>query len=527
MSEGLQQSAGDRMRRALNLMTGNRIAGLFTGFGVTAIIQSSTACIMLVISFVNAGLLTLTQSIGVIFGANIGTTLTAWIISVVGFRISLSEFAVPIVGIGFILSIIKWNYKSAGGFLMGFGFLFLGLSFLTDGMREIQTHIPFDAIGAFRDMGYLAILIAIGVGLVMSVLVNSSTASIAIIMTMAYSNVITYDMAAGMVLGANIGTTANAPLAAIGGTTATKRAALAHVLFNVVGAMWAFPLLFPMLRAVDFSTPAHLAMLHTIYNVINVILFLPFVNQYSKLITFLIRDKKQEEDSGHYRFTYLSSVKASTPEFNILRVEKEIRDMAGIVSSMYSKFSNCLQSLLDAEDKQAAVVKLSEELKQKEDYVDEMRETLTGVLIECTREKLSARTERRVSQLLRNIGDIEEMSDECYSISRLLEKSVRKDRIFKKEEMDELVPYVDQVGGFLNFLQEQLGQNLTLMSTVRTKKLEANIGKSRKRLQKLSRKRIEAGKNVKTELLFIDLVKRIEKLGDYCENISGGLGKFM
>jgi phosphate:Na+ symporter len=344
-------------------------------------------------------------------------------------------------------------------------------------------------------------------------------------------------MAAAMVLGANIGTTANAPLAAIGGTIATKRTALAHVMFNVIGAAWALPLLFPLLRLVDVIMPgdptgaaitAHLAGLHTIYNIINVSLFLPFINKFAKLVTWVIRDKQpvvEESKSKHYKFSYLATIKTNTPEFNILRVEKEISDMAGIVSSMYSKFSSYLQNLLNTPDKESAVVKLWEELKQEETYVDEMRETLTGILIECTRDKLSTRSERRVSLLLRAIGDIEEMSDECYGISRLLEKSVRKNRIFKKEEMDELVPYVDQVGEFLNLLRGQLGQSFSLKAAIRTKKLEANIGKSRKRLQKLSRKRIESGKNVQTELLFIDLVRRIEKLGDYCINISGNLGK--
>ena len=535
MSDGLQQSAGDRMRKTLSFMTGNRFVALLTGFGVTAIIQSSTATIVLVISFVNAGLLTLTQSIGVIFGANIGTTLTAWIVSLIGFNINISGFALPAIGIGFVLSIVKWKYRSLGSFIMGFGFLFLGLHYLTVGMRSIHEVINFDAISTFKDMGHIAVVIAVGVGIVMSVLINSSTASIAIIMTMAYNGIITFEMAAGMVLGANIGTTANAPLAAIGGTTATKRAALVHVLFNVIGAVWALPLLFPLLGFVNLiipgdpmtstlAIPAHLAALHTLYNVINTFFFLPFVNQYAKLVTFIIREKP-EEKSKHYKFAYISSRLADSPELNILRVEKEIRDMAGIASSMYARFSTFLRDLREIDDKETAAQKLCEDLKQKEEYTDEMRDALTSFLIECTREQLNARSERRVSQLMRVIGYIEEMSDDCYIISLLLQKGVRKNRIIKDKEMDALIPYLNQVEEFLELLQEQLGQNATIKSTIQTKMLEAEINSSRKKLQKLSRKRIEAGKDVKTELFFIDLVRRIEKLGDYCYDISSALGR--
>jgi phosphate:Na+ symporter len=201
-------------------------------------------------------------------------------------------------------------------------------------------------------------------------------------------------------------------------------------------------------------------------------------------------------------------------------VEKEIRDMAGISSSMYAGFSSLLRGLYKTDNKENAVEKLCEELKQKEEYTDEMRESLTIVLIECTREQLNPNSEQRVSRLLRVIGGIEEMSDECYSISRLLEKSIRKNSVFKKAEMEELIPYVGQVEDFLEFLHGQLGQSPTAEFTVHARELEDNINKTRKQLQKLSRKRIEAGKDVKTELYFIDLVNRIEKLGDYCAGIT-------
>jgi phosphate:Na+ symporter len=535
MSEGLQKSAGDRMRKALNFMTGNRIVGVFSGFIATAIIQSSSAFTIIVISFVNAGLLTLTQSIGVIFGTNIGTTVTGWIISLVGFKISIDNLALPALGIGFLLSVIKWNYRSIGDFLIGFGFLFLGLHFLTEGMANANDIFNYDAIGALRDRKLLAMLAGVGVGLLMTFLINSSTASITLIMALAYQDIITYEMAAGMVLGSNLGTTLTAVLAGIAGNINSKRAALVHILFNVIGIIWALPLIFPLLNIVNFilpgdpwaagpgnsAIPVHIAGLHTIYNIINTIIFLPFVNQYAKLVTFLVREKKTEEKDKHYKFTYLSTTIADTPELNIIRAEKEVSDMAGIVSFMYSRFCTVLRSLHDDYDKgKENTETLCAELLQKEEYVYEMREELSDFLIECSRVKLTPHSESKVSYLLRVIIALESMSDECHNISRLLEKRVGKNCIFKDREMDELIPYVGQVEEFLSLLENQLSRHPSPKNKTRAIELEENIEKGRKRLQKLGRKRIKAGGNIKAELLFIDLVRRIERLGDYCIEIS-------
>jgi len=535
MSDGLQKSAGERMRKTLNFMTGNRFMGVLTGFAATAIIQSSSAFTVIVISFVNAGLLTLTQFIGVLFGTNIGTTVTGWIISLVGFKISIDTLALPAIGIGFILSVIKWKYKHVGDLLIGFGFLFLGLYFLSHGIENSNSLFDFAAIGTIRENRILAVLIGLGVGLVMTIIINSSSAAVTLIMTLAFQDVITYEMAAGMVLGSNVGTTINAVLAGIAGNTESRRAALAHVLFNVLGLIWALPLLFPLLRLVDSifpgnptaagpgnsAIPVHLAGLHTLFNIINTIIFLPFVKQYAKLISFLIPYKKQEEKSEHYKFAYISAGNTGSPELNILRAEKEISDMAGIVSFMYSRFYTVLRSLReeDSNDKEDTA-ELCTELLKKEEYIDEMRETLTNFLIECSRVKLNPKTETRVTYLMQVIVALESMSDECYSISRLLEKSVGKNCIFKDKEMDELIPYVGKVEEFLNLLENQLGRNPSSELKIRAAELENQIDKERKKLQKLGRKRIEAGGNVKAELLFIDLVRRIEKLGDYCFEIS-------
>jgi phosphate:Na+ symporter len=531
MSDGIQQSAGDRMRKTLNFMTGNRFVGVLTGFVVTSVIQSSSAATVMIVAFVNAGLLTLTQSIGVIMGANIGTTITAWIVSLLGFSIKISNMALPAIGIGFILSVIKWKYKSLGDLLLGFGFLFLGLDYLTQTMSSVANNYDFNAIATLSHLGFLSTMVGVGVGLVMTLLIHSSSAATAIILTMAYNGVVGYEMAAGMILGANIGTTIDAALAAIGARTAAKRAALVHVLFNIVGILWALPLLKPLLILVHIIAPGnpvahdpaitiHLAMLHTVFNVLNTALFLPFVKPYAQLVSLIVREDKSKEEGGHYQFTYITGGITDTPVLNILRAEKEIRDMAGVASSMYARFSAVLRSLYETGDKNEAVTRLCEELKQKEEYTDEMREILSSFLIECSREQINLRSEQRIFRLLRVIGYIEEMSDECYSISRLLEKSVRKDYVFKNEEMDVLIPYVNRIEDFLGMLKEQSMRGSKIASAVHIAKLKTNISSSRKKLQKLGRKRIEAGENVKTELMFIDLVRRIEKLGDYCVDIA-------
>ncbi|GHT98095.1 hypothetical protein FACS1894142_3970 [Spirochaetia bacterium] len=303
LSDGIQQTAGDRMQRVLNFMTGNRFIAVLTGFVVTAIIQSSSATTVMVVSFVNAGLLTLTQSIGVIMGANIGTTVTAWIVSLVGFSLKLSELALPAVGIGFILHIVKWKHQALGEAILGFGLLFMGLDFLTRSMPNLGD--SFNVISAVSNLGFVSSLIGAAAGLVMTLIIHSSSAATAIMLTMAFNGIVGYEMAAAMILGANIGTTVDAALASIGAKTAARRAALVHVLFNVIGTCWALPLIKPLLALVGLITPGtivpgvihdpmittHLAMLHTVFNVVNTIVFLPFVSHFAALVTVLVKDK--------------------------------------------------------------------------------------------------------------------------------------------------------------------------------------------------------------------------------------------
>jgi phosphate:Na+ symporter len=535
MSDGIQQAAGERLQRVLGFMTRNRFVGVLTGFAVTAIIQSSSAVTVMVVSFVNAGLLTLTQSIGVIMGANIGTTITAWIVSLVGFSLDISAVALPAVGIGFVMRIVKWKHRDLGEVILGFGFLFMGLDFLTRSMPSLGDSVGI--IARASNLGFLSVLIGAGAGLLMTLITHSSSASTAIMLTMAFNGLVDYRMAAAMILGANIGTTIDAALASIGTRTAAKQAALVHVLFNVIGTVWALPLLGPLLVLVELVTPGtvvpgmvrnpmiptHLAMFHTVFNVVNTLLFFPFVKPFAALVSMIVKDDKPAPAPRHYRLVNRAASIQDTPELGIVRAEKEIRDMVGIVSSMYVRFSGVLKTLRETGGREKAVAELVTEMREREEYIDEMREALTSFLIECTRERLNPRSEHRVSQLLRIIGDLEDMSDDCYSVSLLIERSVKKDHIFREKEMGALVPYVGLVEEFLSLLGEQLGRPPSRERLEYARDLEEKIDSSRNRLRKLGRKRIEAGVNVKTELLFIDLVRRIEKIGDYCFDIAAAL----
>ncbi|MDR2314026.1 MAG: Na/Pi cotransporter family protein [Spirochaetaceae bacterium] len=530
MSDGIQQAAGQRMQRVLSFMTGTRFSAVLTGFGITALIQSSSATTVMVVSFVNAGLLTLTQAIGVIMGANIGTTVTAWIVSLVGFSLKIGVLALPAVGIGFALSMIKWKHRDLGTAVLGFGILFMGLDLLTKSMPAIDPG-ALEFINSFSGRNQSSVLLGTLIGMIITLLLHSSSASTAIFLTMAYQGFIGYEFSAAMILGANIGTTIDAALASIGARPAARQAALVHILFNVIGTVWAVIFIYPLLSLVDMISPGfpvgagltgHLAMFHTVFNLINTILFFPFVKPLAALVNRLIKEKPGTP-GGQYRLTYTSGTFRNTPELNILRAEKEIQNMAGIVSSMYERISGILTTLKENPDKEKAIRELTEELQSKEDYADQMREELTLFLIECTRQQLNPHSERRISRLLRIIADLENMTDDCYGVSLLLERSIRKNQIFKGKAMKALAPYTALVGEFLNFVQARLGRVLSPEEAEEAALTEERINRARNKLRKYGRKRIEAGENVKTELLFIDFVRRLEHLGDYCYSISAAL----
>ncbi|MFZ2635016.1 MAG: Na/Pi cotransporter family protein [Rectinemataceae bacterium] len=527
-SDGIQRAAGDRLQRALNFMTRNRIMAVLTGTVVTIAVQSSSATTVMLVSFVNAGLLTLQQGIGVIMGANIGTTLTGWVIAAAGIsKFSISAFAIPLFGIGFFMSIMKKrpdSFRSYGRAFMGFAMIFLGLGFISKAIPKPSGDVLL-FLQNFSDMGFFAVIIAVLVGTVFTILVNASSATLAIVITLAAEGVIDFRIAAALTLGANIGTTFDAFLASIaaGASTNAKRAAWAHILFNVAGTVWVVALFDPFLRLVDWVVPGeitpasmgvHIAMLHTLFNGMNTVLLLPFVNQYAGLLSRLIREKPEEAEA---RAIYLPQSLMATPELSLLHARKEISDMSALARSMFARFRVDLGKMPG--DTEAEI----EWFERKEKYADMMQEELSRFLLEITRQDLSERTRDRIGRKMRIVAELENVTDDCLSLAFLLKRRVDKKLVFDAESLDALVPYTAQVDEFLEFTAERLSEGMDEIQLGMATEMEEKIDAFRKHLKKMARKRMTAGADVKSELLYIDLVRHVEKIGDSAFAISGEL----
>lgn len=527
MSDGIQKSAGKSLHRVLGLMTGNRFFAMLTGMFITMLIQSSGATTVMVVSFVNAGLLSLTQSVGIIFGANIGTTITAWIVAFFGFNFKISVMAIPVFGIGYLLTNLKKLKKqNVGEALMGFGLLFLGLDLLSKSIPTLDaSNVGF--LTAWTDMGVISIVIGIIAGMAITVLLHSSSASTAIILTMSHNGLLPWTFAASMVLGSNIGSTIDAVIAAWGTKVNARRAALIHVMFNVTGTVLASIFLHPLLILVDTLVPGpvdehityHIAMLHTVFNVINTMIFLPFAGQIAALAERIIKPK-DDETSEVYKLDFVETGAKENAVAYIIRAEKEIEDMTGVVIRMFDRIAKGFsQRSMEFVETQMGP------LTQEEDYADQMQEQLTNYLVRCSQLPMSDKLKNNVSVMLRIVDDLENMTDDCYTMGLLLQRSIEKEMIFAEEDMVRLHPYIDLARRFLDFIRVNINQHLNEEQLSVAQVLEDQIDLMRKNLKKLARKRLESGANVKAELLYIDLVRNVEKIGDRAFSISEALAQ--
>ncbi len=526
MSDGIQKSAGERLEKALGFMTSNRFVSVFTGMFITMIIQSSSATTVMVVSFVNAGLLTLTQSAGVIFGANIGTTVTAWIVSLFGFKFKIDAFAIPAFGIGYILVFIKKLHKEdLGEALMGFGLLFFGLSLLSKTVSVDPSQLGF--LSNLQSGGFQSILFGVLIGLLLTVLIHSSSASTAIILTMAYNNLLTWEFSAAMVLGSNIGTTIDSVIASIGTKVNARRAACIHVFFNISGTLLAIIFFKPLLMLVDFIIPGpveanityNIAMLHTIFNVAATCIFLPFTNYIAKLTERFIKPHKNETNEN-YRLEFTEVLGKENASAYIVRAEKEILDMMMIVTDMFNK----LQEGFSKRNKKFIQTHV-ESIFQAENYADQMHEQITKYLINCEHLPINENQYNNITIMIQIVDNLESMTDDCLSATLLLKKSIEKKMQFPQEDFDRLIPYVDLVQSFLVFISENINKHLSDEQVKSATEIENQIDLFRKNLKKVARKRLESGSDVKSELLYIDLVRQIEKIGDKAFNISLELGQ--
>ncbi len=524
MSDGVQNSAGEKLQRALSVITGNRFVALLTGLLVTMVIQSSGATTVMVVTFVNAGLMSLTQSVGVIFGANIGTTITAWIVSIFGFNFNISSFAIPVFGIGYFITILikkKSVYKNLGEAIMGFGMLFLGLS----GLSEVFTPDQLGWLFKIQGSGLLSILLGFLIGIVITALLHSSSAFSAIVITMAYNGLVSWELAAAMTLGSNIGSTIDAVLAAFGTSADARRSALIHVMFNVFGTVLALIFFHPFLNLVMMLTPGgansniaiRISMLHTIFKTLSTIIFLPLQNPLVQLTQRIIKDDKKDV-SKTYKLEFTGLLSKDNITTHIIQAEKAIADMTDVVSDMFDNIQIGVTKrnadFIDTYKDESVFV---------EDYVDQMHEQITHYLIKCQTLQLTDKQVNHISNMIQIVDELENMSDSCFGTIMLICRSIEKKMSFKTEDLERLLPYIELVRQFLQFIRININKQLTQEKLELAAELEDGIDAFRKDLKKIARKRLEGGADVKAELLYIDIVRAIEHIGDNCFSISESL----
>ena len=530
MSDGIQKGAGQKLQKALAFVTGNRVVGLVTGLVLTAVIQSSGATTVMVVTFVNAGLMTLQQSIGVIFGANIGTTITGWIVALFGFNFKMETLAIPIFGIGFMLMMVKRIRKEAfGQAIMGFALLFIGLGWLSSAFQLEQGSPVFNFLVKVQGYGVLSVVIGVVVGTLITALLHSSSAMSAIIITMAYNNLITWEFSAAMIIGSTIGSMVDAFLASFGARPDAKRVAAVHVLFNLSTAVIALVIFQPFLAFVDFITPGHathqiiyhITMLHTIFKVFGAVIFLPFVKQIVWLMNKMIKD----DPNGipvDYKLEFNERMAAESPEGCVFRVQKEMAAFADVVVEMFDSLQEGLRS-----PSKDFVENQFPRIEQLENYTDQMQDQIVHYLVRCTHLHLSDESKDNVSLMMQIAGEMESMADGCLNIANQIKKAFERNMNFPEEDVDRLLPYFELARQFLYFIQKNIAnmQTLTAEQFAFASELEQEIDEERRALRRLGRDRMEKGGDVRTELLYIDMVRQIEKFGDRCFDVASELGK--
>ena len=527
MSEGLQKFAGDRLRKILTAMTTNRVTGMLTGVLITALVQSSSATTVMVVSFVNAGLLTLSQSIGVIMGANIGTTVTAWIISALGFKVDIAAFALPLLAFGIpLLFSQKSNRKSVGEFIFGFSFLFMGLSYLKNNAPDLsQNPDMLSFVQDYTDMGFISILLFVGIGTVLTMIVQASAATMAITLIMCANGWIDYHLGVALVLGENFGTTITANLAALTGNTQARRAALAHLVFNVFGVMWVLVLFYPFTNAVSWfvthvmkvSDPAvavsfKLAAFHTAFNISNTFIMIWFVSLIEKTVCTLIKPKVEDEE---YRLRYITGGMLSTAELSILQAHKEISLFAERTARMF----NMVKELF-YEKNEETFLKTYSRIEKYEGISDNMEIEIAKYLDQVSDSHLSDETKAKIRAMLREISEIESIGDSCFNIARTLNRRFKGKEDFitsQYEHMHQMMELTDNALTQMNItLVGHKGDNDANLSF----NIENEINNYRNQLK--SQNINDVNNHLYTYAIgtmYMDIIQECEKLGDYVVNV--------
>ena len=487
----------------------------------------------MVVSFVSAGLLTLTQSIGVIMGANIGTTVTGWIIAIFGFKFKITELALPLIGIGLPLMFYKkLKKRDWGEAIVGFGILFIGLNFLKTTMQELGLGADdFGFITNFSNMGYFYILICVAIGTFITIMVQSSSAAMAVTLTMAATGLIDFPTAAAIILGENIGTTITAQLAAIGTSIDARRAAWVHTLFNVFGVIWMTIFFMPFLKLVDSIIPGdmftagaltadivspHLAAFHTLFNITNTFIFIWFTPLLAKLVSIIVKPKAANGQEA-YHLKYISTGIQDTPEINIINAKKELLRMANITDDMYSKFLNIFENPTKKMGNEV------NDLIEMEEETDKMQVEISHFLVDCAKENLNETSANNVNAMIRIVHELESIGDSCVNLIILLQKRYDNKIILHDNVMKEIEPYTKLVKTFIEFNGKHFLKHISSEEIKKAYEIENKIDNFRNDLKEASQERLQKGSNVVGEILYMDILRHIERIGDYSLNISQAL----
>ena len=549
MSSGLQKAAGERMRSFLSAMTSNPFKGVLTGLGITSVIQSSSATTVMVVSFVNAGLLTLAQAIGVIMGANIGTTVTAWLVSWLGFKADISILAVPLMAVGFLLSNSKRNQRrNISELIVGFCLLFLGLSFMKESVPDLgETPEVLAFVQSWSAHGFGSVLIFLAFGTVLTLILQSSSATMAITLIMLSMGWIPFDMACAMVLGENIGTTITANIAASVGNTQAKRAAMSHTLFNVFGVIWALILFKPFLRLVGLitaslfglpdpsadgfavSTPTSteataalygLSMLHTLFNTINTLILIWFTKFIAKAVTWIVRQPKNQEQEV-FRLKYISAGPLATPELSVEQAFDEIIHFAQI-SQKGTAYAKEAINETDADKFEA----LREKLVKYEQISDRIEYEIASFLNAVSADEVSEDTSAKIKAMYKIIGELESLGDSGEAISRILARKNIHKKDFDADTLKRLSVMADAVDEaydvmIANLTAAHRGELTTITNAYN---IEDRLNSLRNNLRDAEIEAIDSGdKSYPASVYYIDIVNTYERMGDFMINVSQDL----
>ena len=528
MSEGLQKVAGDRLRSILTAMTTNRVTGVLTGVLITALIQSSSATTVMVVSFVNAGLLTLAESISVIMGANIGTTVTAWIISIFGFKVDMAAFALPLLAIALPLIFSgKSNRKSVGEFIFGFSFLFMGLSYLKANAPDLNANPELLAfVQNYTDMGFFSILLFLFIGTILTMIVQASAATMAITLIMCANGWISLELGAALVLGENIGTTITANLAALTANTQAKRAALAHFVFNVFGVIWVLIIFHPFMQLVNWvvdtffqtSNPEvaisyKLSAFHSIFNICNVCILIWGVKLIERTVCALIHPKEEDEEP---RLRFITGGMLSTAELSILQARKEIHLFAERTHRMFGM----VQDLLHTE-KDDDFNKLFSRIEKYENISDNMELEIANYLNQVSEGRLSSESKLQIRAMLREVTEIESIGDSCYNLARTINRKRQTNQDFTEKQYE-------HIHFMMKLTNDALAQMIVVVEKPEHQSIDINksfnieneINNYRNQLKNQNILDVNNKEyDYQMGVYYMDIIAECEKLGDYIVNV--------